>query len=57
MSEPRTVTCTVEYALELATFRGTNGVLLVAGMKGEMSTNLCFVYDTSGTSVQQDERG
>ena len=56
MSEPRTVTCTVEYALELATFRGTNGVLLVAGMNGEMSTNLCY-EDTSGTSVQQDERG
>ena len=46
------VTCTVEYALELATLRGTHGVLLVAGMSGEMLANMFFVCDRSGTSVQ-----
>jgi hypothetical protein len=50
------LTCAVEHALELVTLRGTNGVLLVASMSGEMLANLFFVYDRSCSSVQQDER-
>ena len=46
------VRCTEEYTLELATFRGTHGVLLVTGMSGEMLANVFFVFDRSGTSVQ-----
>jgi hypothetical protein len=43
---------TVEYALELATLRGTHSVLLVAGVSREMLANVFFVCGRSGTSVQ-----
>jgi hypothetical protein len=43
---------TVEYARELETLRGTHGVLLVAGMSGEMLANVFFDCERSGTSVQ-----
>jgi hypothetical protein len=46
--------CLVEYALELVTTRGTNGVLLIAGMSEEMSMNLLSVYKRRGTSEQYD---
>ena len=52
ISGPRMVTYTVEYARELETLRGTHGVLLVAGMSGEMLANVFFDCERSGTSVQ-----